>query len=179
MMSSLLLFSSCPRCMESCLPAGTVSLPLTGSQWFNEFMCGNCGQQPWFECCYTGCNIPAHKNLFYTSKQLRNHAQHWHIRPIHLADSISTDRTNDTHAFTDNIGIIEPNETQVFNNHSVVDVSRCFCFANKGPAQFAEWSLTVWSNSPCFRHPLVCIWIKQLNCRRMLSNYSYISLKCL
>ena len=38
--------------------------------------------------------------------------------------------------------------------------------------------LTVWCNSPCFRHPLVCIWIKQLNCRRMLSNYSYISLKC-
>ncbi len=127
--------------MESCLPVGTVSVRLTGSQWFDEFMCGNCGQQPWFECCYTSCHIPDHTNLFYTSKQLRNHAQNWHDRPIHLADSMSTDRTNNTHAFTDNDGIIEPNETQVFYNHSVVDVSRCFCFANKGTAQFAEWCI--------------------------------------
>ncbi len=74
-------WSSCPNCLhnteQSGLP-GTSCFKHSIPSWTAEFVCSQCGQQPWFECFHDNCNLPAHKNLFHNLKQLRHHAQHWH-----------------------------------------------------------------------------------------------------
>jgi hypothetical protein len=75
--------TSCPRCMQTCSPLGqpgTLSLFFNVPLWSIEYVCGQCGLQPWFECCHSSCMIPLHKNVFHTLKQLRAHARLWHVQ---------------------------------------------------------------------------------------------------
>jgi hypothetical protein len=75
--------TSCPRCMQSCSPLGqpgTWSFSFNVPSWSTEYVCGQCGVQPWFECCHSSCRIPLRKNVFHTLKQLRAHARHWHVQ---------------------------------------------------------------------------------------------------
>jgi hypothetical protein len=76
--------TSCPWCMQMCSPLGqpgTLSFSFDVLSWSIEYVCRQCGVQPWFECCHASCMIPLRKNIFHTMKQLRAHARQWYVQP--------------------------------------------------------------------------------------------------
>ncbi len=157
--------SSCPTCMQQCVrsgPPGTSSLAHYVPSWSIEFLCFQCGQQPWFECCLVCCNLPAHKNLFHDLKQLRHHAHHCHrlfraptvkhsagaiVNAVHHWELDSDDSLDFSQP--DNSSEIEcssstsssdgPSDTFELECFPSTDKSPTFSFAKFGTAQFAEW----------------------------------------
>jgi hypothetical protein len=83
--------TSCPQCMQTCSPLGPPGTPLFAFNvlsWSTEYLLGHCGVKTWFECCRACCTIPLRKNVIYTLKQLRNHAQHRHVQPVAPTDNL-------------------------------------------------------------------------------------------
>jgi hypothetical protein len=72
---------------------------------------------------------------FYTLKQLRARARHWHVQPASPAENIlvlnTVCHTNDS----------EFDNVQQLEDVSVVDASLPFCFVKTGTAQFADWCI--------------------------------------
>jgi hypothetical protein len=72
-------FSSiCPKCFANtgrcCDPGLHHMFP-----WVISFGCVTC-RCTWFVCKHDGCLILCHKNRFYTRRQMKDHARHWHMR---------------------------------------------------------------------------------------------------
>ena len=146
-------WSTCPGCHQDQIeggPAGYSSRGWSLPPWAKDFVCLRCNQQPWFECIHASCTIPSHKNLFYTTRQLRNHAQNWHAGVNRsLLNSLSNqpvdEEENDNQEFSSSPDI--PDDISEFNStHDIVDLSLSedsfkFIFATKSMAQFAEWCI--------------------------------------
>jgi hypothetical protein len=118
---------------------GTLSFSFNGPSRSTEYVCGQCGVQPWFECCHASCMIPLHKNVFHTLKQLRAHARHCHVQPASPEENIlvlnTVCHTNDSDSncsYND-----EFDDIQQLEDVSVVDASLPI-FVKTGTAQFAE-----------------------------------------
>jgi hypothetical protein len=131
--------------MQKCFPLGlpgTSSFTFNVPSWSTEFLCGHCGVQPWFECCYLNCTIPLRKNVFHSVKQLRDHARHQHLKPLVFTDNPSELNSFcdindlDSFSFTDEFEDIQSPE-----DASLIDESPSFRFRMKGAAQFADWCI--------------------------------------
>jgi hypothetical protein len=141
-----LSLTSCPRCMQSCSPLGqpgTWSFSFNVPSWSTEYVCGQCGVQPWFECCHSSCTIPLRQNVFYTLKQLRAHARHWHVQLASVEESslvldtvCCTDDSDYNCSYTD-----EFEDVQQIDGIPRVDSSLPFSFVKTGTAQFANWCI--------------------------------------
>jgi hypothetical protein len=152
-------WSSCPNCLhnteQSGLP-GTSCFKHSIPSWTAEFVCSQCGQQPWFECFHDNCNLPAHKNLFHNLKQLRHHAQHWHRLDTlpNVRRSLSALVNFDNHDASDgdnslvdydasdggdSVDLAQPVNIDELEFSLSSDVSPTFVFSKLGTAQFAEW----------------------------------------
>jgi hypothetical protein len=139
--------TSCPRCMQPCSPLGqpgSLSFSFNVPSWSTEYVCGQCGVQPWFECCHSCCMIPLRKNLFYTLKQLRAHARHcWHVQLASPEENIlvlnTVCHTNDSYSNCSYTN--EFDDVQQLEDVSVVDASLPFSFVKTGTAQFADWCI--------------------------------------
>ena len=143
-------WSTCPGCHQDQIeggPAGYSSRGWSLPSWAKDFVCLRCNQQPWFECIHASCTIPSHKNLFYTTRQLCNHAQNWHAgvnRSLlnSLPNQPVDEEEKDSQEFSSSPDI--PDDISEFNStHDVVDLSPSedfvkFIFATKSMAQFAE-----------------------------------------
>jgi hypothetical protein len=132
--------------MQTCSPLGqpgTSSFSFNVPSWSTEYVCGQCGVQPWFECCHSSCMIPLHKNVFHTLKQLRAHARHWHAQLASPEENIlvlnTVCHTNDSDSncsYTD-----EFDGVQQLEDVSVVDAFLTFAFVKTGTAQFSDWCI--------------------------------------
>ncbi len=141
-----LSLTSCPRCMQPCSPLeqpGTSSFSLNVPSWSTEYVCGQCGVPPWFECCHSSCMIPLRKNVFHTLKQLRAHARHWHVQLASVEETslvldtvCCTDDSDSNCSYTD-----EFDDVQQIEDISRVDSSLPFSFVKTGTAQFANWCI--------------------------------------
>ncbi len=122
--------------------AGDKSLSLNAPAWCITFVCGHCVEPPWFECAFRGCEIPVHKNLFRSKKQLQSHARHWHKRTSessNLNDSLTYHTVEEVNGTQESA---ELDGTQEVDDNPRIDASGTFCFSNKETAQFAEWCIT-------------------------------------
>jgi hypothetical protein len=132
--------------MQPCSPLGqpgTSSFSFNVPSWSTEYVCGECGVQPWFECCHSSCMIPLRKNVFHTLKQLRAHARHWHAQ---LASVEETSLVLDTVCCTDDSDsncsyTHEFEDVQQIDDIPRVDSSLPFSFVKTGTAQFANWCI--------------------------------------
>jgi hypothetical protein len=138
--------TSCLRYIQPCSPLGqpgTSSFSFNVQSWSTEYVCGQCGVQPWFECCHSSCMIPLRKNVFHTLKQLRAHARHWHVQLASVKENslvldtvCCTDNSDSNCSYTD-----EFEDVQQLKDASVVNASLPFSFVKTGTAQFANWCI--------------------------------------
>ena len=182
-------WANCPCCMESrpSIPsAGNKSLSLNAPAWCITFVCGHCVEPPWFECAFRGCEIPVHKNLFRSKKQLQSHARHWHNR---TSQSSNLNDSPTYHTVEEVNGTQESAEldgTQEVYDNTKIDASGTFCFSNKETAQFAEWCITASVNQAIqclvqqslFQAPLDCTRTIDPAWRHMLFNSIFIFPSC-
>lgn len=71
--------SACPQCHNEIPLLGSDSRISTLFAWSTPVVCGLC-EHTWVVCCGTLCVIPYYKNVFYTRRQLRDHARYWHCK---------------------------------------------------------------------------------------------------
>jgi hypothetical protein len=139
--------TSCPRCMQTCCSPlgqpGTLSFSFNAPSWSTEYVYGQCGVQPWFECCHSGSMIPLRKNVFHTLKQLCAHARHWHVQlasaeenSLVLDTVCCTDDSDSNCSYTNGF-----DDVQQLEEVSVVDSSLPFSFVKTGTNQFADWCI--------------------------------------
>jgi hypothetical protein len=124
--------------MESCYPLGppgTSSFAFNLPAWSIEYVCGHCGDNPWFECCHVSCSLPVSKNVFDTVIKLRRHARHWHVQP-----STFTPVADNTYDIDSISSIAAPDDIPLRDTYGV-DASPSYCFGKKGTAQFANWCI--------------------------------------
>mgnify|MGYP000429540297 CR=1 FL=1 len=137
-------FSSiCPQCCANTGRLCDAVLP-NMFPWAISFGCVNC-PCTWFVCKREGCLIPTHKNRFYTRRQRRDHARHWHVRSGTSSVPVDTGQASEDEGFAFN---------DLFN-HEEEDMSKDSqppslpvpsnttprIFDDPRTAQFADWCI--------------------------------------
>ena len=80
-----MLKSTCPRCHSTVLSNGTDCSITELFAWSTPVVCSLC-EHTWLICCRDRCDILQHKNVFYTRRNLRDHARYWHKPSSSLVD---------------------------------------------------------------------------------------------